>query len=496
MPLPPLEEISHVIVEQNPWWNTGHVPEILAPKTERPLVGALGATLLGDRPLRYEVVLGPRRVGKTTVMYQTVRRLLNAAVPAQRLAWLRLDHPYLLPINLGDLVEVLRGISGAEGDQTTYVFLDELVYADQWDRWLKTFFDDRLPVKIVGTSSATAALHERRIESGVGRWEEQFLAPYHLSEYLELDGSNIRIDAESTLADTMTKSLIVPTSSYADAGTARRRLMLTGGFPELLTAIKKEGDEEEQVLASQTTLRSDAVERAVYKDIPQSFGVQNPMMLERLLYVLAGQMTDVLSPGNITSELGLTQPTFDKYLSYLESAFLVFTLPNFSGSERSIQRRGRKLYFVDGAIRNAALQRGIRAVADPVEAGHLLENLVATHLRGLAQQEGVRLFHWRSGPKEVDLVYDHPTSPLAIEVGTSSSHTRAGLIEFARLHPRFRNRCWLATEDPVALSPESGTSGVGTIPIDLLLLAIGAQTSRALDRRFGSAPTDAPPSNS
>ena len=218
MPLPPLEEISRVIVEQNPWWNTGHVPEILAPKTERPLVGALGATLLGDRPLRYEVVLGPRRVGKTTVMYQTVRRLLNAAVPAQRLAWLRLDHPYLLPINLGDLVEVLRGISGAEGDQTTYVFLDELVYADQWDRWLKTFFDDRLPVKIVGTSSATAALHERRIESGVGRWEEQFLAPYHLSEYLELDGSNIRIDAESTLADTMTKSLIVPTSSYAGRG--------------------------------------------------------------------------------------------------------------------------------------------------------------------------------------------------------------------------------------------------------------------------------------
>jgi hypothetical protein len=43
-------------------------------------------------------------------------------------------------------------------------------------------------------------------------------------------------------------------------------------------------------------LRNDAVERAVYQDIPQSFGVGNPMMLERLLYILAAQITGVLSP--------------------------------------------------------------------------------------------------------------------------------------------------------------------------------------------------------
>ena len=54
-----------------------------------------------------------------------------------------------------------------------------------------------------------------------------------------------------------------------------------------------------QVLESQRVLRSDAVERAVYKDIPQAARVDNPMMLERLLYVLAGQVTGLLSPTNI-----------------------------------------------------------------------------------------------------------------------------------------------------------------------------------------------------
>lgn len=46
-------------------------------------------------------------------------------------------------------------------------------------------------------------------------------------------------------------------------------------------------------------LRSDAVERAIYKDIPQVFGVENPIVLERLLYVLAGRMTGILSPAGI-----------------------------------------------------------------------------------------------------------------------------------------------------------------------------------------------------
>ena len=128
--------------------------------------------------------------------------------------------------------------------------------------------------------------------------------------------------------------------------------------------ITKESDERtgekvvNHVLESQRVLRSDAVERAVYKDIPQSAGVGNPMMLERLLYVLAGQVTGILSPTNIGQQLGIAQPTLDRYISYLEQAYLVFMLTNYSGSKAAVQRRGRKVYFVDSAVRNAALHRG------------------------------------------------------------------------------------------------------------------------------------------
>jgi len=79
---------------------------------------------------------------------------------------------------------------------------------------------------------------------------------------------------------------------------------------------------------------------------------------------------------------GLSQPTFDRYLSYLERAFLVFTLPNYSRREGAVQRRGRRLYFVDGAVRNAA-PRG-RTLDGCRGNGALYENLVAGHLHALA----------------------------------------------------------------------------------------------------------------
>ena len=50
----------------------------LAQPVERSLVQALRRRLAADRPHRYQVIPGPRRVGKTTVPYQTVRHTHRA----------------------------------------------------------------------------------------------------------------------------------------------------------------------------------------------------------------------------------------------------------------------------------------------------------------------------------------------------------------------------------------------------------------------------------
>jgi len=482
-------DLQRVFDEQNPWHQGGRVPEALARPTQRPLGKLLWQATQREFPRRFQLVLGPRRVGKSTVMYQTVQHLLDGGVDRDRLWWLRLDHPVLMQEPLGDLVRRIVDEHAAGGE--LYLFLDELVYAKDWDRWLKTFYDDQWPVRVVATSSATAALADRRHESGVGRWTNQYLLPYQFTEFLDLVDVDVALDVGPDLDHAMRSAGRLRLDGLG-LERERTKLMLVGGFPELLTQTRltNGADDPTRLLESQQTLRADAVERAIYKDIPQSFGIGDTMLLERLLYVLAGQISGLLSPKNICAELdGMSVPTLNRYLSYLEQAFLVFTLPNYSGREVNVQKRGRKLYFADGAIRNAALQRGIAPLADAGELGLLTENLVAANVQALARQSDVRLFHWRQGPDEVDLVYDHPTAPLAFEIGLSPSHSSSGLRALQDRYARFVGRCWLVAPGATFRPPEASGSGVGTISLDAFLLAVGRLSEAALALRLGTGAT-------
>ncbi|MBI5368389.1 MAG: ATP-binding protein [Planctomycetes bacterium] len=496
---PQPEDYEQTLREQNPWHATGAVPELLAPRRERSLARGLWRRMLHDEPRRFQLMLGPRWVGKTTCLYQSVRRLLAAGMDRSRVWWLQLDHPLLMQVGLDRLVDFVIQGARATAENPAFLFLDELTYAESWDLWLKTFYDRRLPIRLAGSSSSTAALRHRKLESGVGRWEEQYLASYLFTEYLELLGTTPELPRAPTLAAALAECIQAgPQPVGLEA--ARRTFLLTGGFPELLLAPERTGaDEASALLRSQRILRADAVERAIYKDIPQVFRLDSPTLLERLLYTLAGQMAGVLSCQSLCRTLGgMTQPTFDRYLSYLERAFLVFTLPNYGGSEATIQKRGRKLYFVDGAVRNAALQRGLAPLEDAAEMGLLAENLAAGHLHALAQQSSVRLYHWRDQEVEVDLVFDHPTCPLAFEIGFSRTHHRKGLQAFRAKFPRFDSGCYLVSPQiAIARKPEESPDGVGSLPLDLLLLAVGACAAAELVRHLGGAgvaPFPSPPS--
>lgn len=481
MPISP-STLERLAEEQNPWRQAGEVPGALAPPVARPLADVLWRRLTNSRLRRFQVVLGPRRVGKTTVLYQTVQRLLRHGVPAQRVWWWRLDHPLLAQATLGELVRAAVD-SGAQ--RPVYVMLDEVVRAPDWDRWLKTFHDERWPVRVVATASAIGVLRSRTLESGVGRWQEQHLMPYQFGEFLDLVG-----EAPQSIAvgDTLAATLgALPAGDRPAQKLARWReaFLLTGGFPELLApegAMPNVDPAEltlpSRLLESQRVLRSDAVERAIYQDIPQAFGIDNPALLERLAYSLAGQATGILAPERLARDLGLSQPTVARYVAYLERSFLVFALPNYSGTEARVQRRRRKLYFVDGAVRNAALQRGLALVGDANELGVLQENLVAAALHGLALEAGVRLHHWRVGNDEVDLVLADHRAPLAFEVASSLDHPRQGLAALARCHPEFRGRCYLVAPQAPVRHPTADQAG--TLPLDFLLLAVYQQTAQHL----------------
>ena len=581
------KRIKSIIAEQNPWWKGHSVPDYLALATERPLAKHLWKYMLSSPLKRYFIILGPRRVGKTTVMYQTVRHLLNNHISPDKMQWVRLDHPLLMSLDLGFIVKDAIKLAKADKEKPLYLFLDELVYAKEWDKWLKTFYDEHWPVHIIASSSATAAL-KKGGESGVGRWEEFHLTPYLLTELLQLYNKPIKFphsEKKQCLFNTiesLSKSLPHTQINFEKE---RKLLIGLGGFPELLAGSKIEEDKllesikqgmtselkdfpyikkkyknhlndiskiedeslydlwdaeretkdnpddeiaknafpalkklHDQLLENkkriismvlkeykkqskdnpfkdnqlvkyfhkaQQTLRSNAIERAIYKDIPQSYRIDSPLILERLFYILASQITGLLSLRTISQDIQVSASTLERYLSYLTQTYLVFALSNYDNNERSVQRRQKKTYFVDVAIQNAALQKETDQIFnDPSEMGKLQENLLASHLYHLGKQSGIRLYHWKRREHEVDLIYDDPIKPLAFEIRSSKTHSRSDLRKFRRENPKFQ--CYYVAPELPFISPEESPSGVGDLSLDFLLLAIGLQHDKALSLFFGS----------
>ena len=555
-----LKLIKSVIAEQNPWWKELSVPNHLAPLTERPLAKHLWKYILSSSLKRHLIILGPRRVGKTTVMYQTVRHLLNNQIPPDKIQWVRLDHPLFMPFDLGSIVKEAIELARATKEKPLYLFLDELVYAENWDKWLKTFYDEHWPIHIIASSSATAALQKGK-ESGVGRWEEFYLTPYLLTELLQLYDKNIKFPTykkEQCLHNTIESLFKSLSHTQLNFENERKLLISLGGFPEFLAGKKREEEkflesiekdiekrlaespeileikrhiqnlqtEDMQIInakhipeieekiskmkkdtiskfkkiyikqtidnflvkedsyfrKAQQILRSDAIERAVYKDIPQSYRIDNPITLERLLYVLAGQITGLLSPKGISKDISqVSTLTLERYLNYLIQTYLVFTLSNYDNNERNVQRRQRKAYFVDVAIRNAALLKEQDQIFNDLsELGKLQENLVASHLYHLGKQSGIRLYHWKRGKHEVDFIYDDPVHPMAFEIGMSKNHSRSGLKKFLEENSKFHKGAYYVAPGLQFLSAEDSSSGVGELPLDLLLLATGLQQDKSL----------------
>jgi hypothetical protein len=93
---PTATDFQELLSGLNPWHTVGRVPDAFARDKRRPLAADLWMPLLKPVFRRFQVVVGPRRVGKTVSMYQTVQKLLDEGVQKDRLWWLDMSHPLLL----------------------------------------------------------------------------------------------------------------------------------------------------------------------------------------------------------------------------------------------------------------------------------------------------------------------------------------------------------------------------------------------------------------
>jgi len=429
-----IQQVGEHLKQLNPWWQRARGDRDAHRLRPRAYLAAVRALLMEPRLRRAIVLLGPRRVGKTILIRHLIADLMQRGVPASRLAYVEMDHPLLHGQSLSALIEQIEAITPQPPGQTSgprYLFFDEIQSHKEWEKHLKPLVDHRPDLRILVSGSAAAALKRQSTESGAGRFTDFLLPPLTFAEYLHLREEPPAIVEEQP-------------NRYVLTDVARLNQQFVeyvhyGGYPELALSPTIRGNPTRFV-------KSDIVDKVLLRDLPQLYGIQDIQELNALFTLLAFNTSEEVSFEQLSQRSGVAKQTIQRYIEYLEAAFLLKRVFRVDQDGRRYQReRQFKVYLT-----NSAMYTGLFGASRADESG--FGHLVETALLAQRFHENARLNYARWGAKdyEVDVVESSPAlTPIgALEIKWSDRHVKrpeemAGLIKFAQ-HNRLP-RAWATT---------------------------------------------------
>ena len=413
MPIASKENIHKVLIAFNPWWRTGGMRSEFS-KTYQRFAFHEAFRLLQNREIRRTIILtGTRRVGKTTIQYQMIERLLQEGVKPTQIVFISFDHPLLKLCKLNEVLDCYH--ENVYGDEDCYYFLDEVQYASDWDRWVKVIYDTRPLSRMVATGSASPVLKKKTAESGAGRWTVIQVPTLSFYEYCELldiqDRPQLAADVRPTaLLKYSQRDLTALMMQLSGLQKHFNRYLLVGGFPELALATND--------FMAQIIMREDVVDKVLKRDIPSLYNIRHSTELERIFLYLCYHSSNIIAIDAIAKELeGVTRATVEDYISYMESANLIYrSFPVEMGGKQVLKAKS-KIYIADAAIRNAVLMDE-NLMVDPEQMGITVETAVYKHVAAFYYQNMTRVGYYRGGKRnhEIDIVVDFPTGKILLEV--------------------------------------------------------------------------------
>ncbi len=307
------------------------------------------------------VVTGVRRCGKSVFLSEIMDGFYD------RYYYVNFEDERLAGFGLGDfnsLYEVCLELFGP----ARVFFLDEIQNVPGWERWVRRMYDDGFKFFITGSNARL--LSGELATSLTGRHLQLPMYPFSFREFLKFRKFDFR--KEDFHLTERRALLAVHFSQY----------LKLGGFPEFL----KFGSKEILQGYFNDIIQRDIVERHAIKNIRQL------KELARYLITNAGNLATFNQMKRMTGIKSVN--TVIKYLSYLEDAYLLFTVPLFTYSLKHQVGSPFKVYTVDNGLRDAI------SFTFSEDLGRAYENLVATELK----RRGSEIYYWKTPGEEVDFV--------------------------------------------------------------------------------------------
>jgi predicted AAA+ superfamily ATPase len=335
-------DIAAKLKADNPWWSAP--PDTPWPVTALPRRAQFGSFWqLVTSPVRRAVVLlGARRVGKTTMIRQAIAEAIAGGNLLGPILFASIDTPTYAGLPLERLLQVFEAEHPHDPAARRLVVFDEIQYLRDWERHLKDLVDRHPATKFVVSGSAGAALRRQSEESGAGRFTDFELSSLSFAEYLAFAGKeDALIEATGPAPrEYRARDLAALNQAFID-------YVNSGGYPEMVVDSAARAD-------PQRFSGRDIVDKVLLRDLPQLYGIQDIQELNRLFTAVTYNTGQEVSLEELSKNSGVAKNTIARYLDYLESAFLIARVRRVDENARHFQRQRQiKVYLTNPSMRAA-----------------------------------------------------------------------------------------------------------------------------------------------
>jgi len=338
------------------------------------------------------ILTGARQVGKSTL----VNHLAEQA--GVKTLFLNADEARIRKSLKDPDIQSLKNLIG----KNKLVIIDEIQRVENSGLVLKLMVDNFKGVQFIATGSSALDISDKVFEPLTGRHFLFHLYPFTLSELYKEE-------------------------SVYEIGTQLPFHMIYGSYPEVCN-----NREEPEIIIK------NLANQYLYKDVLAWKDIRKPDLLDRLLQLLAYQVTSEVSLNELASQLKIKTETVENYIDVLEKSFVVFRLKSYSTNERKEVSKMKKILFWDNGIRNALIG-DFRPLEQRTDAGLLWENFIISERmkRNHYLQKNIKSYFWRSRQQqEVDYVESENKVIRAFEMKWNSHKKNYVTKAFTNLYPK------------------------------------------------------------
>ncbi|TRX48307.1 ATP-binding protein [Fulvivirga sp. M361] len=331
---------------ENPWWVEGHIDNDYNEMPRR-LYFDLFKPLAYERDIRRAVVLmGPRRVGKTVMLFHLVEDMIQNGLDPRKIIFITIENPIYNNISLEQLFLYAKEATGLSANSDWYVIFDEIQYCRNWEVHLKLLVDSYRKDKFIVSGSAAAALKFASNESGAGRFTDFLLPPLTFNEYISLKGYDniihpISLQWKGHIAEFYTSSHLDELNRHF------LDYINFGGYPEVIFSEKLQSNPGRYI-------RHDIVDKVLLRDLPSLYGISDTRELNSLFTTIAYNSGGEFSLETLSKQSQVPKNTLKKYIEYLEAAYLIKPVKRIDQSGKRFKRDNFfKIYLTNPSLRSA-----------------------------------------------------------------------------------------------------------------------------------------------